>query len=489
MIPVELAQLKPELLTLGAAMIILLLDLVQRRGRFDERPQAGQRWLGWFSALLAVGLVAVVVSRWKQLSWPVPLWDGVVVLDRLGLVFKAIFLLAVAVVSIGSADYAAQRFRHVAEYYALLFFSALGMMLMASAGDLITLYLGLELTTLSLYVLCSFAKDNPRSGEAGLKYIILGATASAVYLYGSSLIYGIAGTTQFAVVARTIGWFGPEPGMIIGAVFVLAAFGFKIAAVPFHMWAPDVYQGAPTPVTGFLSTASKAAGFAALLRVFLGPMLGAASAWLVLLVALSALSMVVGNLLALSQRDIKRMLAYSGIAQAGYALVGVATTSTLGVMAAAFFLFQYLFTNLGAFLVVTAVGSTEGDDRISGYQGLSRRNPLLAAALLVLLLSLGGIPPLSGFWAKLFVFWSAVNRGLYGLVFIGVLTSVMSLYYYLMVARAMYIEPPGEKPAVRLTFAAAFAILLCVLVVVGLAYPQPLLNKVHDAALLGFVAR
>ena len=488
MIPVELAQLKPELLTLGAALAIILADLIQGRGRLPAGPQAGRRWIGWFSGLLAVGLVAVVAGRWQHLSWPVQLWGGVVVLDRLGLIFKAIFLLGVAVVSVGSADYAAQRFRHVAEYYALLFFSALGMMLMASAGDLITLYLGLELTTLSLYVLCSFAKDNPRSAEAGLKYIILGATASAVYLYGSSLIYGMAGTTQFATIARTIGWFGVETGMIVGAIFVLAAFGFKIAAVPFHMWAPDVYQGAPTPVTGFLSTASKAAGFAAIVRVFLGPMLGAASAWLVFVVALSALSMVVGNLLALSQRDIKRMLAYSGIAQAGYALVGIATLSSLGTMATVFFLFQYLFTNLGAFLVVTAVGSTEGDDRISGYQGLSRRSPLLAAALLVLLLSLGGIPPLSGFWAKLFVFWSAASRGLYGLVFIGVLTSVMSLYYYLMVARAMYMEPPGEKPPVRLTLPAAAAILICVLVVIGLVYPRPLLDMAYAAA-SGFVSR
>jgi len=190
----------------------------------------------------------------------------------------------------------------------------------------------------------------------------------------------------------------------------------------------------------------------------------------------------VGNLLALTQQDIKRMLACSGIAQAGYALVGIAATSTFGTMATAFFLFQYLFTNLGAFLVVTAVGSTEGNDQISGYNGLSRRSPVLAAGLLVLLLSLGGIPPLSGFWAKLFVFWAAVRQGLYGLVFIGVLTSVMSLYYYLMVARAMYIEPPGEKAAVRLTAPAAAAIVICVLAVIGLVYPQPLLNLAHAAA-------
>ncbi len=482
-----LRQLRPEVLTLGAALLILLVDLVQARG--------SRRWIGGLSGLLALGLVAVLWGRWAELQFPAPLWGGVVVLDRLGLVFKSIFLLGVAVASVGSVDFAARRLRHVGEYYALLFFSALGMMIMASAGDLITLYLGLEMATLSLYVLCSFAKDSPRSGEAGLKYIILGATASAVYLYGSSLIYGTVGTTQFRAIQAVAPWLGADPGLVIGGIFVLAAFAFKMAAVPFHMWAPDVYQGAPTPVTGFLATASKAAGFAALARVFLGPMLDASSAWLVLIVALSALSMAVGNLMALGQSNIKRMLAYSGIAQAGYALVGIATASALGTMATAFFLFQYLFTNLGAFLIVSAVGtppsgrapSVESDEIVS-YNGLSRRNPVLAAGLLVLLLSLGGIPPMAGFWAKLFVFWAAVNERLYGLVFIGVLTSVMSLYYYLMVARALYIEPAGERPSVRVAPSLAAAVIVCVAMVICLAYPHPLLDLAWSAA-AGFIPR
>jgi len=473
--PDILAQLRPELFTLGAALLVILVDLIQVRG--------SRKWLGWLSGILAALLVFELASRWGLLERPVRLWGGVMVLDRLGLIFKLLFLLAVALVSLGSADFAAQQFRHVGEYYGLLFLSALGMMLIASAGDLLTLYLGLELATLSLYVLCSYAKASPRSGEAGLKYIILGATSSAVYLYGTSLIYGSVGTTHFFAMARHIvPWQGVEPGLAIGGLFVLAAFGFKIAAVPFHMWAPDTYQGAPTPVTGFLSTASKAAGFAALARVFLGPMLAAASSWLVFVVALSALSMVVGNLLALAQHDIKRMLAYSGIAQAGYALVGIAAASPMGLMATAFFLFQYLFTNLGAFLVVTMVGSAAGDDEIASYRGLSRRNPVLALALLMLLLSLGGIPPLSGFWGKLFLFWAGIRQGLYGLVLIGVLATVLSLYYYLMVARAMYIEPAGGRPPIRLQAPAVLAVLICVLVVVGLAYPQPLIALAENAA-------
>jgi len=472
--------LRPELLVLGAALLVVLVDLVLPRGN--------RRWLGWFSALLALALVGVVLRQWSVARIPVPLWGGVAIADRLGLAFKAIFLLAVAVVSIGSADHAAARFRHVGEYYGLLFFSALGMMLMASAGDLLTLYLGVELTTLSLSVLVAFAKDQPRSSEAGLKYIILGAVASATYIYGTSLIYGSAGTTQFSLLTAGLARDGVTAGFAVGAVMVIAAFAFKVAAVPFHMWAPDVYQGAPTPVTAFLSTASKAAGFAALIRVLYWPMQAASGGWLVMVMVLAALSMVVGNLLAIPQRNIKRMLAYSGIAQAGYALVGVASLQPLGyspraVLALVFFLCQYLFTYVGAFLVVSVVGASGGDDSIESFHGLSRRNPVLALALLVLLLSLGGIPPLSGFWGKLFLFWAAASAGQYALVLIGVLASVVSLYYYLMVARAMYIEPAEERPVVRSRNATAVAVLICVTLVIGLAYPAPILHLASQAAI------
>ena len=464
-----LRQLTPELLTLGAAVLVVLVDLIQRRG--------SRRWLGWFSGGLAAALIAVMASAWARQVQPSSLWEGVLVQDRLGFFFKIIFLLGVALVSAASSDFAAQRFRFVGEYYGLLFLSALGMMLMVSAGDLLTLYLGIELTTLSLYALTAYAKLTPRSGEAGLKYIILGATASAIFIFGASLVYGVAGTTRFAEIGRQVTpWSSLTPGLAAGGLLVLAALAFKVTAAPFHMWAPDVYQGAPTPVTAFLSTASKAAGFAAIIRILLGPMLAAAESWLTVVLLLSAFSMVVGNLVALSQRDIKRMLAYSGIAQAGYALVGVAASSAMGTMATAFFLFQYLFTNIGAFLVVTAVGSTAGDDEITSYHGLSRRNPVLALALLVFLLSLGGIPPLSGFWGKLYLFWAAAERGLYGLVLLGVLASVLSLYYYLMVARAMYIEPAEHRPVIRPSFAVALIVLVCAVVVVGLAYPSPVLH-------------
>jgi NADH-quinone oxidoreductase subunit N len=473
-----LRQLRPEILTLSAALLVIVLDLLAPRG--------DRRWLGWITGAFAIAIAATLVPDWSGLASPAPLWNGVMVVDRLGLVFKAIFLLGVAITAVGSAEFAAARFRNTGEYYGLLFFSAAGMMLMASAGDLLTLYLGIELATLSLYVLVAFAKDRPRSGEAGLKYLLLGATASAVYLYGASLIYGSAGTTIFSHLFS-----GPlrandfSPGLLVGGIMVLAALAFKVAAVPFHMWAPDVYQGAPTPVTAFLSTASKAAGFVAIIRVFLGPLGDAGDGiWVTLLALLAALSMVVGNLLAIPQRDIKRMLAYSGIAQAGYALVGLAAASPLGVLGTTFFLFQYLFTNLGAFLIISIVGASGRGDEITDYHGLRHRNPVLAFALLVLLLSLGGIPPLSGFWGKMFVFWAAIQGGQYGLVFIGVLASVVSLYYYLMVARAMYIEPEEARPIVKVRFAAAAAIVVCVTLVFALLYPQPILDLAASASVL-----
>jgi NADH-quinone oxidoreductase subunit N len=475
-----LGQLRIELLTLVAALAVILVDLVQpvAAGRRSSR-----RWLGWLSAALAVAILVEVSRTWAPAARSATLWRGAFIQDQLALVFKGIFLLGVAVASLGSVDFAVSRFRSVGEYYGLLFFSALGMMLMASAGDLITLYLGLELATISLYVLTSYAKLTPRSAEAGLKYIILGATASAIYLYGASLIYGSVGSTRFAEIARMV---LPDPlsspGLAAGAILVVAAFAFKVAAAPFHMWAPDVYQGAPTPVTGFLSTASKAAGFVALIRLLMGPLHAAWQGWSTAVLVLSAFSMVVGNLVAISQRDIKRMLAYSGIAQAGYALVGVAAASGLGSLAAVFFLFQYLFTNLGAFLVATAVGSQAGDDQITSYHGLSRRNPTLALALLLFLLSLGGIPPLAGFWAKLFLFWAGIRSGLYGIVLLGVLASVLSLYYYLMVARAMYIEPAAGRAAVRVPFPLGLAVAVCAAVVVGLAYPTYVLEWAKDGA-------
>ena len=460
----------PEIELTILAFVILGLDLLFLRS--DKKGLLG--WLGAVGVLAVIALL--VTNRVTGLEGE---FSRGFVADSFAFFFKLIILIAALLSCLASIDFAGRQLRSPGEFFSLILFSALGLMLMVSATDLIMLYLGLELGTISLYALAAMQKDRPHSGEAGLKYLIMGAVSSAIFLYGASLLYGSLGTTVFADMhVATL----PGPALLVGVIMVVAAFSFKITAVPFHMWAPDVYQGAPTPITGFLSVASKAAGFAALLRLFLGALFPLMEAWLAILVVLSGLSMVAGNLLALPQSNIKRMLAYSGIASAGYVLIALVAGTEKGAASAIFFLFQYTFTNLGAFIVVTLVGSHEGYDEISSYAGLSRRNPLLAAAMLVLLLSLGGIPPLAGFWAKLFLFMAGVERGFYGLVLIAVLATVVSLYYYLMVARQMFIEEPVEKSPVRVAVPAAIALGICIIAVLALGYPTPWMHLAQAAA-------
>jgi NADH-quinone oxidoreductase subunit N len=469
---IDFRLLAPEIGLAALAFLVMGVDLIWRR--------ANARGLGWLTALGTLVVLGLVL---RTPTGGGSLWQGLFVMDSFALIFKAIFAVAALLVALVSIEFAARSLRHPGEYYALLLFSTLGLMLMVSSGDLILLYLGLELSTMPVYALAAFAKDDPRSGEAGLKYIILGASASAVFLFGASLLYGGSGSTLLGEIAHEATRPGPlQPALLLGAVFVLGGFAFKLTAAPFHMWAPDVYQGAPTPIAGFLSVASKAAGFAVLLRVFLftganwQPQVGA------LLAALAFLSMIAGNLLALPQSNIKRLLAYSGVAQAGYALIAVVASTQLGAAALIFFLFQYLFTNFGAFAAVTLVGSSTGSDDIRAYNGLSRRNPLLALSLLLMLLSLGGIPPLAGFWGKLYLFLAGIDRGLYALVLVGVLASVLSLYYYLMVARAIYIEPALDRRPLPVSLPAAIALVITTGAVLALAYPGPWWDLARDAA-------
>lgn len=455
----------PEIALTILAILVLCLDLI-----FLRAPRKG--WLGLVSAVGVFGVLAFMV--WLRATTPAAtgtsgLIPGVSA-DAFSFAFRAIVLIAAALACLASVSFAHKHLRYQGEFFSLILFSALGFMFMVSAVDLIMLYLGLELGTLSLYALAAMQKDRPRSGEAGLKFLIMGAASSAAFLYGASLLYGAYGTTVFAAmsVMET-----PTPVSSVGIVLILAALGFKITAVPFHMWAPDVYQGAPTPVTAFLSVASKSAGFGALLRLLMGPLFPQQMIWMTLVGLLAGLSMIAGNLLALPQTNIKRLLAYSGIAQAGYILIALAAVNERGVTAITYFLFQYAFTNLGAFIVVILVGSALGNDEISSYAGLSRRNPLIAMCMLVLLLSLGGIPPLSGFWGKVFLFWSGVESQDYFLVLIGALASVVALYYYLMVARRMYIDEPVDPTPIAVSRPAALALALCTIAVVALGYPKP----------------
>ena len=436
----------PEIGLVVLAGVVLLLDILWRK-----RGPA-KRNLGWVTAggLLVVLVLAVAFAQ--PATNPQLVFGGMLRLDGMAFVFRLIFVMGAALTALLIMDH--ETVGRDGEFYALLLVATLGMNLMAASADLVMLYLAIETTSLPLYVLAGFKTRDPHSTEAGMKYFLFGAMTAAVMLYGFSLLFGLTGTTNLYAMAGQISSGGLSPVILLATtVLVLVGFGFKVSAAPFHFWAPDVYEGAPTPVAGFLSTASKAAGFAVLMRVLLAifPSQGAnALNWQALVGILAIASMIIGNVLAIVQKNIKRLLAYSSIAQAGYMLVGVAAGSALGTAGVTFYLLSYLVTNLAAFGIVELVGRTLHSDDLEAYAGLQRRNPNLALALLVALLSLGGIPPLSGFVGKLVVFGAAVQSGTLGVIlaFIGVLTSVVALYYYLTVIKIVYMRASttGNQP-------------------------------------------
>lgn len=477
--PLDLRLIVPELAACGLALAVLGVDLIW--------PRLGGRRLGVGTAVGAAVILFLTLVRRDVTGTTL---GGLYIADTYAVYFRFVFLIAAALVALLSAEFVEREVRRPGEYYSLLLFSTTGFMIMAGAGDLLTLYLGLELGTISLYPLAGYLKRQARSGEAGLKFMIIGAVSSATLLYGISLVYGAIGTTAFAGLREGIGGASwqlgrglllPEAPLALGIAFIIAGFSFKMVAVPFHMWAPDVYHGAPTPITAYLSVASKSAGFAVVGRVFLGPLLAASPQWALVLAGLSFASMFYGNVVAIPQSNIKRMLAYSGIAQAGYILVGLAAVSNFGAASALFYLLQYTFTNIGAFIVVTVVAQATGREDIPAYSGLSRRSPALGFALLLLLLSLGGIPPLAGFWAKLYVFAAGIQQGLWWLVMLGVLTTVVSLYYYLMVIKQVYIFDPADTSPIPIPRPAAVALFICTIAILLLAYPRPVLSLAEAA--------
>lgn len=449
----------PEIGLVILAGIILTLDLVWRG--------TARRALGWVTAggLLLIAILAVLFAR--PPAAPQLIFGGMLRLDGLTFVFRLIFLSGAALTALLMVDQEPEGQR--GEFYMLLLVATLGMNLMASAADLIMLYLAIETTSLPLYVLAGFRTRDAKSTEAGMKYFLFGALTAAVMLYGFSLLYGFFGTTN--LYAMALGQNAPVSTalLMLAALLVLVGFGFKVSAVPFHFWAPDVYEGAPTPVAGFLSTASKAAGFAVLMRVMLVVFPQISASWMTMVAVLAAASMIIGNVLAAVQKNIKRLLAYSSIAQAGYILMGVAAGTQLGYTSATYYLLSYLVTNLAAFGIITLVGRVVGSDEIEAYVGLHRRSPALAWALLIALLSLGGIPPLSGFIGKLLVFGAAVDAHLYWLVFVGIITSVVALYYYLNVIKAAFASKAvGAVQPLPLGASWRLALLVCVVGVIAL---------------------
>ena len=463
-------------LELGVLAVMLLVFFGGLFGRRDDT-----RRVGVISVLGLVALLGVALRMEPGATW---LGEGFVQ-DELALFAKRLFLVATALGILGSLTLRAPVFaRRATEYYLLMLASLLGMLMLASARDLILLFVAFELMSIPLYALTGFQKGDDMAVEAALKFFLVGTVSSALIAYGLSFVYGVARTTSLPGVAAALS--AGSPLMILGLVVALAGLGFKIAAVPFHMWVPDTYEAANAPFVAWLSVAPKAAGFIVIFRLYLEGVGDRVVLWVPIATGLAAITIVAGNLMAIPQQNVKRLLAYSGIAHIGYMLIGFAAVSANGVAMMLFYLVAYLFGNMGAFLVVEAVTQSEGSERIDAYKGLAQRSPVLALAMLLFLLSLGGIPFVAGFWAKLYVFWAAADKGLYWLVLLGAVLTVVALFYYLMVAKRMYIDAPERTGPIPVPPLLALAILVCSLgvVIMGI-YPKPfVLSALRVAATL-----
>jgi NADH-quinone oxidoreductase subunit N len=453
-------------LELGLGVVMLVVFGASLAARGNDR-----RWIAWVATLgiLALGIVSAFVKPTP------PTLLGMFVQDGLSIFAKRLFLVATFIGFLAgiSRDGVACG-RRAGEYHLLILSSLLGMVVLSSARDLILIFVAFELMSIPLYVLAGFLKNQDVAVEAALKFFLVGSVSSAVMAYGLSFVYGATRTTDLARVAQTFS--AGQPLLLLGMLAVFAGFAFKIAAFPFHMWVPDTYEAASTPFVAWLSVAPKAAGFVALFRIYFEGMGERAAAWIPITAGLAAITIVGGNLMALPQQNTKRLLAYSGIAHIGYMLVGFAAASASGMAMVLFYLVAYVFGNMGAFLVVEAVARSERSEATVALRGLAQRSPLLALAMLLFLLSLGGIPFVAGFWAKLYVFYAAAAAGLYWLVLVGAVLTVVALFYYLVVAKRMYIEPPDPAAGrIRPSGTLALAVILCALGVVALGvYPKPI---------------
>ncbi|MBM3939595.1 MAG: NADH-quinone oxidoreductase subunit N [SAR202 cluster bacterium] len=495
----DIYLISPELALAGLALAVVLLDLALK----NKTVVLG---------VAVVGLlvpIAFAVSLWVRVDGLVFAretgFNGSLVIDQFAIFFKLLLLGILVLVLLASNEYTGRFRRYQAEFTGLVFFSATGLMLLPAAGDLITVYVALELASLPIVALAAFLKMQARSTEAGLKYLVLSGVSSAVLLYGFALLYAATGTmrivspsaaepsiAQMLTVTHAGLPFG-NVAVLAGVVLVLAGFGFKLSMVPFQMWTPDVYEGAPTPVSAFLAVASKSAAFAVVLRVFYSALGDVSADWSLVFAALAAVTMSVGNLVAIAQSNVKRLLGYSTIAHAGYMLVGVAAIAaragdagdgSLGIVSVLFYLGGYAAMNLAAFFAVIAITNRTGNETVRGLAGLGQRSPLLAGMLAFALVSLTGIPPTVGFMGKLFVFNAAINTGYTWLAVIGVINSVVSAYYYLNIVRVMYLQPAdGDARPVSANAPATVALAFTSIAVLlfGL-WPTGLLDAARAAA-------
>ena len=443
----------PEVVLLVTAIAVLAVDTFLG----DKR---------WLTAVGVLGVVVAGAATYGLASQPPMDFQGMVVSDAYTAFFRLVILAATGLGLLVAMNWLDAHGEQQGEYNALLLIAAIGMTLMAAATHMLTLFVALELLSLSLYILAGFERERAASGEAALKYLLLGAFSSAVFLYGIALVYAATGALDFAGIAQKASF---SPLFLAGVGLLIVGFGFKVAAVPFHMWTPDVYQGAPTPITAYMSVATKAAAFAAFVRLFVGALGVEKVTWVPALAVLAVLTMTVGNLAALRQQSLKRMLAYSSIAHAGYVLVGLAAANPTGAAAVMFYLLAYAFMNLGAFAVVIALERQgEGDVTLSQVRGLARTHPLLAAAMAVLMFSLTGVPPFAGFFGKFYLFQAAVQAQLSWLAVVGVLNSALSAYYYLNVVVQMYMAETEAPPTLAWRPVLGLATLVAVVLVIGI---------------------
>ena len=475
----DIYPILPELVLAIMAMVLLMYGVFR-----GDKSVSSVSWLAVLS-LLTVGIIMSFLPESMQSAFA-----GQFVVDQFARFMKWLVILGSAIAVLMSMNYNEREGITRFEFPVLILFAALGMLLMISANDLISLYVGLELQSLALYVIAAFRRDSTKSSEAGLKYFVLGALSSGMLLYGASMIYGFAGTTRFDTLATLFTGPNADPGVgvVVGLVFLLAGLAFKVSAVPFHMWTPDVYEGAPTPVTAFFAVAPKIAAIALLVRTMVGPFGELFEQWQQIVILISILSMLLGALAAIWQQNLKRLLAYSSIGHVGYALVGLAAGSKEGITGIGVYMAIYLAMNVGTFCCVLSMRRqglmAEGIDDLAG---LARNHPMMAAAMAVFMFSMAGIPPLAGFFGKLYVFLAAVNEGLYTLAIIGVLTSVVGAYYYLRIVKIMYFDEPadafdktaGREVGVIMTVAGLFTLLFFVL-------PSPIVNAATQAAAVLF---
>lgn len=472
----NLEVLNVEIITAVLGLLVFVLGLIA--------PASQRKGIGYFATL---GLVMTLGVAFFTFNVQGTAFSGMYIVDAFSNFLKITFLIAAILVTMFSNSYVDVLGYNQGEFFGITIFALLGMMVMAASADLITLYMGLELMTISFIILAAYRKGDKKSSEAGLKYVLLSAMSSGILLYGMSILYGATGSTFYGDIVNVFSTGDMQPLTIMALVFLIAGFGFKISMVPFHMWSPDIYEGAPTPVTAFLAVGSKAAALAAFMRMFMIALPAARDVWMVLIIVLSGLTIVLGNFVAIPQTNIKRMLAYSSVAHAGYLLLGMVAFTQLGVSAILYYLVLYTFSNIGAFAAASAFSNATGSDEIKDYTGMWKRSPLIASVMLLCLLSLAGIPPLAGFVGKFYLFTAIVDQGYVWLTFLALGMSMVSVYYYLIVIKVMFIGNPEDDSPIPVSLGTKTVLFITAAVSLFMGiYPAPITDFATKVAQVFF---